>query len=500
MKLFHTFSWPLLVSLFFMISCAPDDSPEQEDENAGNNCKIEVILFYTSEFRKENWEAGEQVIINGEVSDPLEEFTGRNAVFNMKNPVSSPYSVSFPVEAYGSNGTLVLPKDMSHRIYTGYGEKPMLKPATGVLRVKTTGEYQDFFFEDDLHSIALKGNGGEQLSGTFRYDFESRKFESTSDSEEFKSLEALIDEDVIDFHLPPGTYKDGFTITYTDKGGISRDYTLYGPVSIKDGSYKDVPDFLSEPDEGHESVQEVINVRSACMNKNVPVTVITPDCYAIGTAFPVVYLLHGYSDNHLKWAAGGHIEDLVNKHNVIAVMPDGGFSSWYFDSPMMPEYKYETFVSSELISYIDSHYKTIAKPSGRAITGNSMGGHGALYLAIRHQDIFGNAGSTSGGVDIRPFPNNWDIAKRLGPIDQYPENWENNTVINMTHLIGEDLNIIIDCGTEDFFYTVNCNLHSKLSESGIPHEFRTSPGNHSWTYWFGNIGHQFEFFKNNFSR
>ena len=59
-----------------------------------------------------------------------------------------------------------------------------------------------------------------------------------------------------------------------------------------------------------------------------------------------------------------------------------------------------------------------------------MGGHGALWLAIRHQDIFGAAGSTSGGVDIRPFPDNWDMKKQLGEYINNKEIWDNHTVIN----------------------------------------------------------------------
>ena len=65
--------------------------------------------------------------------------------------------------------------------------------------------------------------------------------------------------------------------------------------------------------------------------------------------------------------------------------------------------KYETYISKELISTIDKQYNTLAKNTSRAITGLSMGGHGAFYLAFRHPDIWGAAGSMSGGVDIRPF-------------------------------------------------------------------------------------------------
>ncbi len=100
---------------------------------------------------------------------------------------------------------------------------------------------------------------------------------------------------------------------------------------------------------------------------------------------------------------------------------------------------------------------------GRAITGLSMGGHGALYLAFKHQDIFGAGGSMSGGVDMTPYPNNWEISKRLGTYAEFPERWENNSVINLTHsLTPGSLAIIFDCGTDDFFYKVNVKLHERL--------------------------------------
>lgn len=245
--------------------------------------------------------------------------------------------------------------------------------------------------------------------------------------------------------------------------------------------------------------QEELLVYSDSMKKDVPVTVITPDDFNSGKSYPVVYLLHGYSDNYRNWSVGGHIGRLADQYDLIVVMPDGGFDSWYFNSPLKPEYRYETFVSKELISFIDGHYPTITDRSARAITGNSMGGHGALYLTIRHQDVFGSVGSLSGGVDFRPFPESWHIQQHLGTIQEYPENWENNTVINMTHLITPgNLNIIFDCGSEDFFFEVNCNLHKKLLEAKIPHEFYVRPGHHNWVYWFNAVKYQFLFFYDRF--
>ena len=249
------------------------------------------------------------------------------------------------------------------------------------------------------------------------------------------------------------------------------------------------------------SVVDTIQTFSPSMKKNIKSVIITPDNYSSAKEFPVVYLLHGYSGNHLDWInkAKG-FEKAADQYGIIIVCPDGGFGSWYWDSPVDPTSKYETFVSDELVKSVDSKYKTIKNRKGRAITGLSMGGHGALYLAFRHQDVYGAAGSMSGGVDIRPFPNNWDMSKRLGTYAEQPERWEKNTVINMLNLLSPNsLAIIIDCGSEDFFYKVNENLHQQLLYRNIPHDFITRPGGHTWPYWTIAIKFQLLFMSNYFN-
>lgn len=245
----------------------------------------------------------------------------------------------------------------------------------------------------------------------------------------------------------------------------------------------------------------VVGVYSAAMQKEVAVSVITPDGYAPEEAkeYDVVYLLHGFGDDHLAWLTKGQVGPYADQYDLIFVCPDGE-KSWYWDSPIDPAYRYETFMTRELIEWVDASYNTRASREGRAITGLSMGGHGALFLAMRHQHLFGAAGSTSGGVDIRPFPDGWDMAKRLGQQEQEPQNWEEYTVINLIELLPTDgsLALIIDCGTEDFFYEVNCALHQRLMERGVPHDFYLRPGRHHWPYWQGSIEHQLLFFDNFF--
>ncbi|TDQ07347.1 alpha/beta hydrolase [Pedobacter metabolipauper] len=247
---------------------------------------------------------------------------------------------------------------------------------------------------------------------------------------------------------------------------------------------------------------DTVLTTSASMKKNIKAVVILPDGYREDKLYPTVYLLHGAGDIYSGWVNKvPAIKKYADDFQMIIVCPDGNVTSWYFDSPEDPAWKYETYVATELVAFIDQKYKTIKDRKGRAITGLSMGGHGALYLAFRHQDVFGAAGSMSGGVDIKPFPLNWDIAKRLGPLDKYPERWKAASVVDLTHLlIPNKLALIIDCGKDDFFYNVNIKLHEQLQYSNIPHDFTIRPGAHNWDYWKNAIGFQLMFMNNFFTK
>lgn len=238
---------------------------------------------------------------------------------------------------------------------------------------------------------------------------------------------------------------------------------------------------------------DTVEVFSASMNKKIKTVVIRPD-NAKDKVIPTLYLLHGYGGNYSNWVEKvPYLKTLVDRYNYMIVCPDGGIGSWYWDSS--PDFQYETFVSKELVNYIESNFKVCKHKSGRAITGLSMGGHGALYLAIRHQDVYGAVGSTAGGVDIRPFPNNWEMSKRLGEFGENKDKWNAHTVIEMLHLVKpNNLKIFIDCGYDDFFFTVNQELHNKMTYLNIPHTYLNMPGKHNWDYWAQSIGFQMAFF------
>lgn len=242
---------------------------------------------------------------------------------------------------------------------------------------------------------------------------------------------------------------------------------------------------------------DTLKVASKSMGKSIANLVILPDSYtAQKKGYPVLFLLHGAGGDHTDWVTKVvSIRDYADAYNMIIVCPDGSKTSWYFDSPVDPDMRYETYVAKELVQAVDKKYNTLANRESRAITGLSMGGHGAFYLAFKHQEVWGAAGSMSGGLDIRPFPENWDLSKRLGDYAENKGHWEDNTVINMVYLLKKDnLKLIFDCGVNDFFYDANKRMHQKLLERNIPHDYIERPGSHNWDYWANAIQYQLLFF------
>jgi S-formylglutathione hydrolase FrmB len=251
------------------------------------------------------------------------------------------------------------------------------------------------------------------------------------------------------------------------------------------------------------AVVDTVSIYSKAMNKSRKCIVIRPFIpQQKPIPLPTVYLLHGYSGDYSNWLTKvPQLREYADTYQIIIVCPDGDYSSWYFDSPVDKTMKYETYISMEVPAFIDSAYLTIKDRKARAITGLSMGGHGALFLAFRHAEIFGACGSMSGGVDLRSSKNKFDLRKRIGDTIKYKTNWDDYSVINVVEKYPKDtLAIIFDCGVNDSFYGDNKKLHEKMLRLKIPHDYIERPGNHSWAYWGNSIKYQLLFFRNYFDR
>ena len=249
--------------------------------------------------------------------------------------------------------------------------------------------------------------------------------------------------------------------------------------------------------EKQNAIVDTIEVMSVKMGRTIKNTVVLPAQYTEKKNpirfFPVVYLLHGAQGSYRDWPKKADLRSLASQYGVIIVCPDGQ-DSWYFDSPIDPKFQFETYVVYELRNYIETHYRTLNHSKYRAITGLSMGGHGALWLAWRHPDIYGSCGSMQGGVDIYNFPNRWKVNERLGEFESNKEVWREHSVMSLVPTLEPGQNIVIDAGKNDIFIEANNALHEALDKQGIPHDYTVRPGKHSWSFWVNALDYQMLFF------
>ena len=247
---------------------------------------------------------------------------------------------------------------------------------------------------------------------------------------------------------------------------------------------------------------DTITIYSKAMQKDLKAVVILPESYKNkSNRYPVVYLLHGASGNFSNWITKvPGIKAYADQFQLIIVCPDGGRSSWYFDSKIDENSQYETHIAKEVPAYIDAEYHTMPGKQHRAITGLSMGGHGALSLAWKYSQFFGAAGSMSGALDLVPFKGRYSLSQVLGDTASIAV-YQQASVVNLTLNSPPEIpKLIIDCGLEDPFIPSNRQLHLQLSNAGIPHDYIERDGKHDWKYWDNAVGYQLMFFDRFFSK
>jgi putative tributyrin esterase len=213
--------------------------------------------------------------------------------------------------------------------------------------------------------------------------------------------------------------------------------------------------------------------------------------------FPVLYLLHGLSDDHTMWMRRSSIERHAEGIPIIVVMPDGG-RGFYCDAAA--GYNYLTALSVELVDKIDRTFPTKKERAGRCVAGLSMGGYGALKFALSAPDRFAAAVSHSGKLEFSHEPINPHAAI-------HPEEWHQilgsayiggpNDLFALSRNIPSDLRpaLRIDCGVEDFLIEENRTFDAHLTALGYEHEYAEHEGAHNWHYWDRHIPDTLAFFR-----
>jgi len=215
-------------------------------------------------------------------------------------------------------------------------------------------------------------------------------------------------------------------------------------------------------------------------------------------SYPVLYLLHGATDNHTGWVQFGEIQRIADKAiqdgtatAMIIVMPDGDTGRMGYFNSIGGDWNYEDFFFQEFLPTIEKTYRIKAEKRYRAIAGLSMGGGGTFMYALHHPELFSSACPLSAYIGPLSFE---EARTRINKSDpkitdeaQIKTYFENHNALELVNQIPEDqkkaVRWYIDCGDDDFLFEGNSLIHIAMHKKEIPHEFRIRNGAHNWSYW-----------------
>lgn len=201
---------------------------------------------------------------------------------------------------------------------------------------------------------------------------------------------------------------------------------------------------------------------------------------------PVLYLLHGLSDDDTIWLRRTSIERYVADRGIAVVMP-AVQRSFYTDEVYGG--KYWTFISEELPSLVSSFFNVSTRREDTFVAGLSMGGYGALKLALRQPERFAAAASLSGAIDVAPLTGG-------APWAEDPRMWDR--IFGGPDVPADDdlLSLVsradpaalpplwVSCGTADVLYPSNLTFAEACAAAGIPLSTTYIPGaDHEWSHW-----------------
>ena len=266
-------------------------------------------------------------------------------------------------------------------------------------------------------------------------------------------------------------------------------------------------------------VIEQETISSTILGRNVRYTVYLPADYDISQrSYPVVYLLHGFTDDNTGWLQFGEINRYADKAiadgtipPMVIIMPNAD-SSWYINSYDGKE-NYEDFFIKEFMPFVEKKYRIKTEKKYRGIAGLSMGGYGTLIYALKYPQLFGAAAPLSAGIftsdELKAMPDN-NYANVLARVfgsnlkgdARLTNQWYTNSVLDIVAKESTDslkrVRYWIDCGDDDFLTNANCLLHIELTNKHVPHEFRMRDGAHNWTYWRTGITDALQFIGDSF--
>jgi enterochelin esterase-like enzyme len=220
-----------------------------------------------------------------------------------------------------------------------------------------------------------------------------------------------------------------------------------------------------------------------------------PDYETSARSYPVLYLLHGYTDNQTGWVQFGEVLNIADAAirsgkatSMIIVMPDADTGIPGYVNDANGEWLYEDFFFQEFMPYIEKTYRIRPDKEFRAVAGLSMGGGGSFYFALHHPELFSSACPLSAATNAAIIDSltNFRYTKGI-TVKAREEYYKNYDVLSLIENMPADqkkaVRWYIDCGDDDFLYAGNSLVHIAMRKKEIPHEFRIRNGGHTWVYW-----------------
>lgn len=222
-----------------------------------------------------------------------------------------------------------------------------------------------------------------------------------------------------------------------------------------------------------------------------------PDYDSSSRSYPVLYLLHGYTDDHTGWVQFGEVLHIADKailsgdaSPMIIVMPDADTGLPGYTNAISGNWNYEDFFFKELMPHVEDRFRIKKEKRFRAISGLSMGGGGTFLYALHRPDLFSSAAPLSAWMgpqnlkEMEDFANRENIKFDSKNLESFLD--RNNPLRLVDKMEAKELNSVrwfIDCGDDDFLFEGNSLMHIKMRDKMINHEFRIRDGGHTWTYW-----------------
>lgn len=222
---------------------------------------------------------------------------------------------------------------------------------------------------------------------------------------------------------------------------------------------------------------------SKALSRTQPYVCLSPnEPDAAERQYPLLLLLHGLNGTCRDWVTYTRITRHLAHQRLIVVCPDGG-NGWYTNSADGSE-RCEADIMQDLLPHLEQTLP-IAAGRNRAIAGLSMGGYGALKLALKHPDTFACAVSHSGALDI-PARGGSHPVFGDAVTDADFRRHENLSWLAEQALCRPPIErprLFLDCGLSDPLLSVNRNFTDHLNFMGYGHVYREMPGHHTWPYW-----------------